>query len=107
MRKFAFALFALSLPFVAGAEQVGSKFVYPLSQLAEEHADNVPGIVDKFMADTGRTSLINPSKVLFLLNGQHADEVASKLKSADRVEVLYGGENVVINVITKPAKAGA
>jgi len=100
-------LFAVvALLSTATLAQAGTKLTYMKAQLVAEHADSVPGIVDKYLADTGRTTLINPVKVLFLLNGKPVPSVADKLKKSDRVEVLSNGDSVVINVVTKPARRG-
>ncbi|GAB6197527.1 hypothetical protein [Lysobacter xanthus] len=107
MKKLFASVALLVLTSTASAERVGTKLTYPKAELAPRNAYNVPSIVDRFSADTGRTSLINPSRVLFLLDGKASPAAASQLEKSDRVEVLSDGDSIVINVVMKPTGNGA
>ncbi len=100
MKKF----FAIATLMLATANSYANdKLVYSSAELEAAGAANVPGIVDRYVTDTNRTSLITPDKVLLLLNGRPVTAVDQYLDRSDRVEVLTDGDAVVINVVTKPA----
>lgn len=80
-----------------------ARLTYTRADLEVAGAYNVPGIVDRYLADSGRTSLIHPGKVLFLLDGRRVEHAAGHLAKSDRVEVLDDGSSLVINVVTRPA----
>jgi len=106
MKTLVFSAALLALTSAASAEDVATRLTYPKSELAPKNAYTIPDIVDRFLADTGRTSLIDPGKVLFLLDGKQSSTAASQLDKSDRVEVLSDGDSIVINVVTKPAGNG-
>lgn len=106
MKKLLALTVLLAFASIASAEDVPTRLTYPKSELAPSNTYTIPDIVDLFLADTGRTSLIDPTKVLFLLDGKESSTAASQLDKSDRVEVLSDGDAIVINVVTKPAGKG-
>ncbi len=83
------------------ASHASTKLVYSKAELEAANANNVPSIIDRYVTDTDRTSIITPNKVLFLLNGKPTTSVEPYLSSSDHVEVLSDGDSVVINVVTQ------
>lgn len=106
MKKLA-TLLVLALAPVLATLAGSSKLVYTHDQLEKEGDNNIPGIVDRYLADTGRTTLVSPDKFLLLLNGTPAADAARHLGTSDRVEVLTNGDALVINVVTVASKPGA
>jgi hypothetical protein len=105
-KKIAATLLLVAMSFAAAHADTG-KLVYTNEQLVKEEANSIPGIVEKYMGDTGRKSLIDPARFLLLLNGIPAQDAAKHLEKADRVEVLTDGESLVINVVTMASSGGA
>lgn len=99
-------LVATAALLVAASPAHAAKLTYTKADLEAAGANNVPGIVDRYLADSGRTSLIHPGKVLFLLDGRRVADAAAHLAKSDRVEVLSDGDSLVINVVTRPAGRG-
>ena len=102
MKKLAIASLLLLASTLAIAGESG-KIVYMKEQLVKDGANSIHGIVDKYMADSGRTSLINPGNFILLLDGAPAPDAARQLDKSDRVEVLSNGDSVVVNIVTKPS----
>ncbi|MFZ7097240.1 hypothetical protein ACOPJQ_09135 [Luteimonas dalianensis] len=90
----------------AGTSQADTKLTYSTAELEAAGANNVASIVERYVTDTDRTTLISPDKVLFLVDGRPVTSVDDQLPSSNRVEVLTDGDSVVINVVTKPSVGG-
>ena len=97
---------AIAALLVATFPAYAAKLTYAKADLEAAGANNVPGIVDRYLADTGRTSLIHPAKVVFLLDGRRTEDAAAHLPKSDRVEVLSDGDSLVINVVTRRIARG-
>lgn len=94
------------LTLVAAVSHANTKLTYSTAELEAAGANDVPSIIERYVTDTDRTSLISPDKVLFLVDGRPVATVDAQLPNSNRVEVLTDGDSVVINVITKPAVGG-
>ena len=94
------------LTLCAAVSHANTKLTYLTAELEAAGAYDVPSIIERYVTDTDRTSLISPDKVLFLVDGRPVAAVDGHLPSSNRVEVLTDGDSVVINVITKPAVGG-
>ncbi|MFZ7096404.1 hypothetical protein ACOPJQ_09155 [Luteimonas dalianensis] len=100
-------LIAISiLMLFAGTSQADAKLTYSTAELEAAGANNVASIVERYVTDTDRTTLISPDTVLFLVDGRPVTSVDDYLPSSNRVEVLTDGDSVVINVVTKPSVGG-
>jgi hypothetical protein len=88
---------------IATTSYASTKLTYTKAELEASNANSVLGIINRYVTDTGRTTLIAQDKVLFLLDGRPVAEADDHLPSSDRVEVLTDGDSVIINVVTKPA----
>jgi hypothetical protein len=100
MKKF---ITIATLTLIATVGHANTKLTFSTAELEAAGANSVAGIVERYVTDTDRTTLISPDKVLFLVDGRPVTSLDDHLPSSDRVEVLTDGDSVVINVVTKPS----